>query len=270
LFIKLAISVVLLYGIYCGFLFLMQRHVLFPRFMIETPPLQTDKISGIEREFVETGSGKIEVWYMPPVSESAGNPAPAVIFAHGNGELIDFWPDELRAFTEFGVGVLLVEYPGYGRSGGSPSERSITDAFVRAYDYLVSKKNVDSSRVIFIGRSLGSGAVCALAEKRRPAAIILMSAFTSIRSFSSKYFVPGFLMRDPFDNLKIIASYDGPVLVIHGRHDEIIPFGHGVALSKAAQKATLITYDCGHNDCPPDPVVFWKDIYVFLKNSRVL
>jgi pimeloyl-ACP methyl ester carboxylesterase len=270
LFFKLAISVVLLYGIYCAFLFFMQRHVLFPRFMIETPPLQTQKVSGIEKSFIETDSGKVEVWYMPPVSGSVGNPAPAVIFAHGNGELIDFWPDELRPFTELGVGVLLVEYPGYGRSEGSPSERSITDAFVCAYDHLAAKKNVDSSRIIFVGRSIGGGAVCALAGKRHPAAIILMSAFTSVRSFSSKYFVPGLLMRDPFDNLKAIASYDGPVLIIHGKHDEIIPFSHGVALSKAAQKGTMVAYDCGHNDCPPDPVVFWKDINMFLKKSGII
>ncbi|MFO7665393.1 MAG: alpha/beta fold hydrolase [Desulfobacterales bacterium] len=270
MFFKLAITAVLLYGIYCGFLFFMQRHVLFPRFMVETPPLQTQKTSDIERNFIETDSGKIEVWYMPPASEAAGNPAPAVIFAHGNGELIDFWPDELRTFTEFGVGVMLVEYPGYGRSEGAPSQRSITDAFVCAYDFLVAKKGVDSSRVVFVGRSIGGGAICALAEKRSPAAIILMSSFTSVRSFSSKYLVPGLLMRDQFDNLKVVASYEGPVLVIHGRNDEIIPFNHGVALSEAARKATMVAYDCGHNDCPPDPVVFWKDIYAFLKNSRIL
>lgn len=269
MFLKLAISAALLYGIYCGFLFLMQRQVLFPRFMIATPPV-LEKSANIEREFIETGSGKTEVWYMPPASEAAGTPAPAVIFAHGNGELIDFWPDELRPFTELGIAVLLVEYPGYGRSEGSPSERSITDVFVSAYDYLAAKKNVDSSRIIFFGRSIGGGAVCALAGKRHPAAVILMSAFTSVRSFSTKYFVPGILMRDPFDNLKVIAEYEGPVLVIHGRHDEIIPFGHGVALSEAAKKGTMVAYDCGHNDCPPDQVLFWKDINIFLKKSGII
>lgn len=269
MFFKLAISAVLLYGIYCGFLFFIQRHVLFPRYMIESPPVQ-EKTAHIEREFIETGSGKIEVWYMPPVSGSEGKAAPAVMFAHGNGELIDFWPDELRFFTQFGVGVLLVEYPGYGRSEGAPSQRSITDAFVCAYDFLVAKKSVDSSRIIFVGRSIGSGAVCALAEKRSPAAIILMSAFTSIRSFSSKYLVPGLLMRDPFDNLKVISSYDGPVLVIHGKNDEIIPFAHGVALSKAARKATMVAYDCGHNDCPPDQNLFREDIKIFLIKQGII
>jgi len=270
MFLKLVLAAVLLYSAYCGFIFFVQRQVLFPRFMIETPSLTTQNEPDIEKEFIETDSGKVEVWYIPPVAGSAGNPAPAVIFAHGNGELIDFWPDELRTFTKLGIGVLLVEYPGYGRSEGTPSQRTITDTFVRAYDYLAAKKDVDSSRLIFAGRSIGSGAICALAEKRNSAAIILMSAFTSIRSFSSKYLVPGLMMRDPFDNLKVIASYEGPVLVIHGKYDEIIPFSHGVALAKAARKATMAAYDCGHNDLPPDPVLFSEDINRFLKKSGIL
>jgi fermentation-respiration switch protein FrsA (DUF1100 family) len=77
-------------------------------------------------------------------------------------------------------------------------------------------------------------------------------------------------MRDPFDNLKVIAAFGGPVLVIHGRNDEIIPFSHGAALSKAAQKATMVAYDCGHNDCPPDPVLFREDINRFLSKSGIL
>ncbi|MBU1712720.1 MAG: hypothetical protein KKD47_06395, partial [Proteobacteria bacterium] len=63
MFFKLVLVVVLLYFAYCGFLFFMQRHVLFPRFMIETPPFQTQKDSGIEKSFIDTDSGKIEVWY---------------------------------------------------------------------------------------------------------------------------------------------------------------------------------------------------------------
>lgn len=270
IFFKLASVLVLIYFAYCAMLFALQRQVLFPRYMIETFPQENAPEHGIEKTFLQTDSGRVEAWYMPPVSGLAGNPAPVVIFAHGNGELIDFWPEELRWFTELGVGVLLVEYPGYGRSEGAPSQRSITDAFVCAYDFLVAKKDVDSSRIIFVGRSIGGGAVCALAEKRSPAAIVLMSAFTSIRSFSSKYLVPGLLMRDPFDNLKVIASYDGPVLVIHGKNDEIIPFSHGVALSKAARKATMVAYDCGHNDCPPDPVLFREDIKIFLIKQGII
>ena len=59
--------------------------------------------------------GKIEAWLMPPADHPSSGRQPWVIFAHGNGELIDFWPHELKPFTGFGVGVMLVEYPGYGR-----------------------------------------------------------------------------------------------------------------------------------------------------------
>ena len=270
IFFKLAAAIVLIYFAYCGMLFVLQRQVLFPRYMIGNLPQENMPVSGIEKIFLQTGSGKVEAWYMPPVSGSAGNPAPVFIFAHGNGELIDFWPEELRDFTKLGVGVLLVEYPGYGRSEGSPSQKSITDAFVSAYDYIAGKKGVDPSRIILFGRSIGGGAVCALAGKRPSAALILISTFTSVRSFASKYFVPGFLMRDPFDNLEAVEAYSGPVLIIHGKQDEIIPFSHGIALSKAARNCKMIAYDCGHNDCPPDPVLFREDIKVFLIKQGII
>ena len=267
---KPMIVLILIYFVYCGLLFILQRQVLFPRYMIENLPQENMPSTGIEKIILQTDSGKVEAWYMPPVSDSAGNPAPAVIFAHGNGELIDFWPEELRGFTKLGVGVLLVEYPGYGRSEGSPSQRSITDAFISAYDFVAGRKDVDSSRIIFFGRSIGGGAVCALARNRPSAALILISTFTSVRSFALKYFVPGFLMRDPFDNLETVGSYSGPVLIIHGKKDEIIPFSHGIALSNAARNCKMIAYDCGHNDCPPDPVLFWEDIKVFLIKQGII
>ncbi|WP_435550497.1 alpha/beta hydrolase [Desulfobacterium sp. N47] len=122
----------------------------------------------------------------------------------------------------------------------------------------------------FAGRSIGGGAICALSEQRNPAAMILMSTFTSLRAFALKYFVPGFLMRDKFDNHKAIKSYAGPVLVIHGKHDEVITYEHGIALSKAAKNSTMIAYDSGHNEFPPDPLLFWKDIKIFLAKSGVI
>ncbi len=269
-FSKLAPILLLIYIAYCGMLFILQRQVLFPRYMIGNIPKGNVPAPGIEPAFLKTGSGKVEAWYMPPVSVLSGKPSAAVIFAHGNGELIDFWPEELRNFTKLGMGVLLVEYPGYGRSEGSPSQKSITDVFVSAYDFISAKKEVDPSRIVLLGRSVGGGAVCALAKKRPSAALILMSTFTSVRSFASKYFVPGFLMRDPFDNLETVGAYSGPVLIIHGKQDEIIPFSHGIMLSKAARNCKMIAYDCGHNDCPPDPHIFWRDIEYFLKQSGII
>jgi fermentation-respiration switch protein FrsA (DUF1100 family) len=265
--VKVIGSAVLIYAAYCLLLFLAQRQVIFPRYMIPSPEPPALKATRIEPWWLETSFGKVEAWYLPPVA--AQRPAPAVIFGHGNGELIDYWPNELARFSEMGIGLLLVEYPGYGRSAGSPSQESISETFSRAYDKLAARPDVDPARIVFFGRSLGGGAVCDLAAKRPAAALILMSCFTSVRSFAIRYLAPSFLIRDPFDNLAVVRDYSGPVLVIHGRSDEIIPFGHGKALHEAARNGKMIAYDAGHNDCPPDWAVFWRDVGDFLKANGI-
>jgi pimeloyl-ACP methyl ester carboxylesterase len=255
---------------YCIFLFLMQRSILFPRNQIPYPTDTGIAIPRLEKKWLDTEFGKIETWYLPPVSELQAKPAPAVIFGHGNGELIDYWPEALQHFNRIGIGLLLVEYPGYGRSSGTPSQKSITATFVGAYDALVSREDVDPSRIVLFGRSLGGGAVCALARQRPSAALILMSSFTSVQSMAAKFLVPKFLIRDPFNNLEFIKGYKGPVLVIHGQDDRIVPFAHGANLHRAAKNSRLITYESGHNDCPPDWNQFWQDIALFLTDNKII
>lgn len=258
------------YAVYCGLLFLLQRQIMFPRGQIPQPLRSEINITGLEKLWLDTEFGKVEAWLLLPIVGSAGKPAPAVIFGHGNGELIDFWPQELKRFTQFGMALLLVEYPGYGRSQGVPSQASITKTFITAYDALASRKDIDSSRIVLFGRSLGGGAVCALAQKKPSSALILMSTFTSARSFAKKFLVPPFLVRDPFDNLSAVANYSAPVLILHGKHDKIIPFCHGTTLHEAANIGKMIAYDAGHNDCPPDWDAFWHDIESFLEGAGII
>lgn len=267
--VKIVTWTLFIYLAYCGLLFLIQRQMLFPRYLVETPSKDED-IPFMEKIWIETGAGKIEAWFLPPDPVNEAAPAPAVFFAHGNGELIDFWPHELKKFNRIGIGVFLVEYPGYGRSEGTPSQQNITEAFNRAYDVLIERQDVDPAKIILFGRSVGGGAVCALAAQRPSAALILMSAFISVRSFAKKYFAPAFLIRDPFDNLAVVRTYKGPTLVIHGKFDEVIPYSHGMTLYKASRNATMITYKSGHNDCPPSWEVFWRDIESFLRNSGII
>ena len=259
-----------IYLAYCGLLFLLQRQIMFPRGMIPQPSPSAPKLPGLQKIWLETGSGKVESWLLPPAYRNSRDAAPAVIFGHGNGELIDFWPDELKGFARLGVALLLVEYPGYGRSAGAPSQTSISETFVAAYDTLTSRKDIDSSRIVLLGRSLGGGAVCALSLKRPSAALILMSTFTSARSFAKRYLAPSFLVRDPLDNLSAVEKYKGPILILHGRHDTVIPYSHGTALRKAARTGKLIAYEAGHNDCPPDWGVFWQDVEVFLRQNGII
>jgi len=265
--VKILTGAVCVYAAYCALLFVAQRQVVFPRYMIPTPAAPDLKVMGVESLWLEASFGKVEAWYLPP--KSTEKPSPAVIFGHGNGELIDYWPGELGRFASMGIGLLLVEYPGYGRSAGAPSQDSISETFTLAYDLLAARKDVDPARIVLFGRSLGGGAVCDLALKRPSAGLILMSAFKSVSAFAVRYLAPEFLIRDPFDNLSAVRRYPGPVLVMHGSFDEVVPFSHGQALHAAARNGKLIVYEAGHNDCPPDWTVFWRDVEDFLRAAGV-
>jgi len=267
---KILIVVVLFYVGYCCLLFLMQRQIIFPRYLISIPSDEIRHIAGIEKIWLEIDSAKVEAWFLPPVTHNPESPAPLVIFGHGNGELIDFWPETLERFSRLGMGLLLVEYPGYGRSTGSPSQRTITQTFIAAYDTVIQRKDVDPKNIVLFGRSLGGGAICALASQRPSSALILMSTFIGLRPFAARYLVPKFLVRDPFDNLKTITDYQAPILIMHGRHDTVIPYSHGLKLHGAASNSKMITYEAGHNDCPPDWEQFWLDIEAFLRESNII
>jgi fermentation-respiration switch protein FrsA (DUF1100 family) len=205
-----------------------------------------------------------EVWILPP-RDSAG-PAPYLIFMHANAELIDDWIDAFSVPRSWGLGVMLVEYPGYGRSRGKPSESSIRTALVAAYDFLVSQPDVDPARIIVHGRSLGGGAACVLIRERPPAALVLESTFTSLRRFLRPYGIVGPLVLDPYDNANAIEQFAGPTLVLHGEHDEIIPVANGRELAARARAAELHLLDCGHNDCPRP----WPLLREFLERHALL
>lgn len=260
----------LFYAVYSGYYFFMQRSIIYPRHVIRTPPDISESVPGLERIWLKTESGRVEAWYLLPSDSSKQLPAPAMIIAHGNAELIDHWLPIVQEIREMGMCVLLVEYPGYGRSEGTPDEASLTETFITAYDSLVGKPEVDAARIVLFGRSIGSGVICALAGVRPSAAMILMSPFRNVSSLASDYYLPGFLAKDKFDNLNIIKSYDNPVLFVHGSRDRIIPYKHSEKLLAAALDGELITYERGHNDLIDDWSLFWNEVRPFLRRAGVL
>jgi pimeloyl-ACP methyl ester carboxylesterase len=248
---------------YLGLAFILQRSVLFPR---PAPPGRSPAEGRPDVEVAWVGSDRaVEAWYLSPMSAVTAGPAPVLVFTHGNGELIDYWLDEFEIVRSWGLGVLLVEYPGYGRSGGSPSEDSITRTMADAYDYLVSRPDVDPGRIVAYGRSVGGGAACALIRDRPVAALILESSFSSVRRMARRHGLFGPLVRDPFDNLSAVSEFEGPVLVIHGRSDRLIPPEHGEALAERAPSGELVLFDCGHNDCPRP----WPEVRSFLVRNGI-
>ena len=248
--------------VYLAAAFAAQRSVLFPK-----PPVPRVSIGDArpDVEVVWLGPDRgVEAWFLPP--RAGSRPAPALLFAHGNGELIDYWPDQFEELRDWGIGVLLLEYPGYGRSAGRTTEASVAAAARAAYDYLAGRPDVDARRIVAYGRSVGGGPASALARDRGIAALVLESAFTSVRDLARRYGLVGPLVLDPFENLAAVEAFDGPVLVIHGNADRLIPVSHGRRLAGAAAHGELVELECGHNDCPRP----WRIMRDFLTRHGVL
>lgn len=258
--LRVVLAAVVIVGAYWTLVFLMQRRMMFPA------PLSAGaaaRPADARQVWLPGLAGETESWFLSPLSGEGA--APLIIFGHGNGELIDYWPEEFAEPRRWGMAVLLVEFPGYGRSSGSPSQRSVEMAFEAAYDWAAHQDAIDADRIVGYGRSLGGGAVASLSRKRRLAAMVLESTFTSTRPFARRMGAPGWLVRDPFDNLAAVREFAGAALIIHGEHDGIIPTHHGRTLAAAAG-VDLHTLPCGHNDCPRP----WPLVRDFLVESEIL
>jgi uncharacterized protein len=212
--------------------------------------------------WLDVDGDRVEAWFLP----APGGRAPLLINAHGNGELIDQWPARMAPLRDAGVAVLLVEYPGYGRSGGTPSERSITATMLAAYDWAVRQPEIDARRIIAHGRSMGGGAVAQLASRRPVAALLLESTYTSLAEMIGAFGVPDFLIVNRLDTRAVLARFSGPVLIMHGSRDVNILPDHARGLAAALPRARLEWLDCGHNDCPPQ----WELVLGFLAENGVI
>ncbi|MBI5484024.1 MAG: alpha/beta hydrolase [Deltaproteobacteria bacterium] len=255
------------YAVYALLVFLMQRQIIYPGRYIKVSG-QTP--AGIVPITIASSTSSGEVWFMPPLKLKPGERRPLVIFFHGNGEVIDYLPEQVEGFRELGMGVLLVEYPGFGRSSGKPSESSITETAQAAYDTIVKRKEVDPERIVIFGRSLGGGAACALAAGRPSAALILQSTFTSLKPFAGRFLVPALLIRDQFDNGRVVATYPKPILLFHGSRDTTVPPTHSRQLVRMSPRARLVEFPCDHNDFPSEGREFYRIVAAFLKEAGVL
>lgn len=264
--LAIVFTIVVLLGI--GMLVGLQRQMIFPRHLVEAPDDPRRLPPDAERLWLETPEGRVEAWYARGEGRDADAPGPAVIFAHGNGEIIDHWSHLLEWYATRGVSALLVEYRGYGRSEGEPSARKIGDDLLGFHEMLVDRPEVDADRLIFHGRSLGGGALCLLAREAEPAALILQSTFTSLAELARHHFyVPSFLLRDEFDNLSYLATTRLPVLITHGSEDSVVPVEHARRLHEATPNSVLVEIEGrGHNDAP----MRWDSIASFLRSNQLL
>jgi uncharacterized protein len=193
----------------------------------------------------------LAAWYVP-ARESRGT----VIFCHGNGGNMGNYLNTVLVHHSLGLNVLIFDYRGYGESEGETTEEGTYKDAEAAWRYLVEDRRVPPESIILHGRSLGGSIAAWLAERHHSRALILESSFTSFpdRGQQIMPFVPMRLIaRFQYNTLEAVEKVTYPVLVIHSRQDETIPFSHAERLYEAAAKPkTLLEIHGSHNNGPDE------------------
>jgi len=186
-----------------------------------------------------------------PLPDAASRPT--VLFFYGNGDCIKTSMELFGEFRRLGANVFIPEYVGYPMSEGRPSEAGLYATADAAYDYLLTRSDVDPRRIVIVGRSLGSGAAIDLASRKPVAGLATFSAFTSMNEMARKVlpiFPTSLFLRHHFDNEQKIPAVKCPVFLAHGTSDGLVPFGMMTRLAaKATQPVTSVPVQgADHND----------------------
>ncbi len=198
------------------------------------------------------GGERVEAWFFPHPDASTDAARPTVVYFHGNATLIDYCEPVRLNYQAMGFNVLLPEFRGYGRSGGSPSQAAIGKDMEAFLELLLARPEVDAERLLFHGRSVGCAVALDLSLKQAPAAAILNSPFESVRAMLAKFGLPGFIAVDEFDNVAALQASSFPALVTHGREDQTIPPSQGQALSQVRGGIDFVLHPGPHNVESPE------------------
>jgi len=159
-----------------------------------------------------------------------------LVFFHGNAGDLSNRIYKLNELDKLNINILLISWRGFSGNEGYPTEKNLYEDAEAAIKWL-NKKKVSNSQIILYGESLGTGVAVEIASKNNFNSIILESPFTSIEN-SAKIYYPylpvSFLLKDRYDSISKIKKINSPILIMHGRKDDIVPFFMGKKLFEKA------------------------------------
>ena len=259
--LRIAVGLALSYAVLALLAWKFQERLAFPAPRAPVPDPQRVGVANGERVELVSGDGtRLVGWYLAPrAAEPARNnlpkpppTSPGLLWFYGNGENVAaIWPI-VRAFQPPGTAVLVVDYPGYGGSGGKATEAGLYAAADAAYAMLAARPDVDPHRIYVYGRSLGSAVATYTAAQHSVAGLVLESPFTNARGMARHLYalLPRFTVTLHLDNLANIKRIHCPILVFHGDADRLVPIAMGLEVAAAAPQPAevVLIRGAGHND----------------------
>lgn len=232
------------------YLYFFQAHLLYLPNLPSREVVATPEAVGLAYEpvtIVTEDGVPLDGWFVP-ARQARG----VLLFFHGNAGNISHRLDSLKVFHELGLATLIFDYRGYGRSRGQPSEEGTYRDAQAVWRYMAEERQTVPKDIVLFGRSLGGAVAGYLATMHAPAALIIESGFTSVPDLGAEvypFFPVRRLARFRYETEAYLRSVSCPVLIVHSRDDEIVPFAHGRRLFAAANEPKqLLELRGGHND----------------------
>ena len=244
---RLLRDLAIIYLTLLGLAFLFQRSLQYFPDSSPVPLPQGERFRDLQEVQLISADGlRLWAWHWP------GRQAATLLVLHGNaghrGHRLG-WIEDLHAL---GCGIFILDYRGYGGSGGAPTEGGLYQDAEAAVNWL---RRHGERQLVYMGESMGCGVAVELATRQPAAGLILQSGFSSAVEVAGKaypYLPVRFLMKDRYESVAKMPKISCPVLVIHGERDSMIPIRLGRALYDAARepKEWLAVPGAGHNDVP--------------------
>jgi fermentation-respiration switch protein FrsA (DUF1100 family) len=175
-----------------------------------------------------------------------------LIFFHGNAGNMGHRLSDILRLNKFGINILGVDYRGYGKSTGKPSEEGIYLDGQAAYKYATKQLGFPSKNIFILGRSIGTAVAIQISQGKELAGLILVSPLTSGKAHAKAhgFGLFAFIAGDSFNNISKVPNIISPLLVIHGEKDKIIPFSMGKEIFQKAEgnKKFVSIERAGHNN----------------------
>ena len=242
----LLISGVCVYVLFVGALYAMQRSMLYHPTATRISPADAGLPEAEEVELTTSDGERLVAWHVPPRGDR-----PVVIYFHGNGEIVAWRVGRHRATITDGIGLIALNFRGYGGSTGTPTEDGLHRDAEAAYAFAAAR--YPPQRIALWGHSLGTGVAVRLAATKPVGKLVLEAPYSSTADVAAELYpyVPvRWLMKDQFHSDQWIGKVHVPLLIMHGAQDDVIPIRFAERLfALANEPKRFIAYDKGgHND----------------------
>src|SRR5580692_804679 len=240
------VSVLCVYAGVLAMLYVTQRSLMYFPETVHTAPAAAGLPQAEEVTLTTADGEHIIAWHVPPRDGK-----PVILYLHGNGGALRYRVERFTRLINDGIGIVAVEYRGYGGSSGSPSERGLIADAEAGYAFAAAR--YPAQQIVLWGESLGTGVAVALAAEKPVGRVILEAPFTSAVAVGAKHYwyVPvRLLMTDQFRSDTHIGKITAPLLILHGVKDQTVPYAMGEHLFDLANKPKHIVrfLDGGHED----------------------